>query len=226
VLPESGVANHVLPNRENGVVTMASEQGKALRSRGTAALYEAAATERQPKGQPESGPFVVSGHAVQMDDGTAPISLREITDANRPEVERLGVTSEQETYVAGVAESLVEAAAEPAACPWYRAVYAGDEPVGFVMLSDNIPDGHPEYLGPYYLWRLLIDARWQGRGIGKATLELVVAYLATRPNARTLLTSVVPGPTSPIGFYLRYGFTRTGKVADGENVLELRLDGR
>ena len=158
-----------------------------------------------------------------MDDGTGVIFLREITGANRPEVERLGVTSEQENYVAGVVESLVEAAATPAACPWYRAVYAGDEPVGFVMISDGIPDGHPEYLGPYFLWRLLIDARWQGRGFGRAALELVVEYVRTRPNASTLLTSVVPGPASPMGFYLRCGFARTGQVFDGEDVLELRL---
>jgi diamine N-acetyltransferase len=158
-----------------------------------------------------------------VDDGTGVISLREITGANRPGVERLRVTSDQENYVAGVVESLVEAAATPAACPWYRAVYVGGEPVGFVMISDGIPDGYPEYLGPYFLWRLLIDARWQGRGFGRAALELVVEYVCTRPNASSLLTSVVPGPASPMEFYLRCGFARTGQVFDGEDVLELRL---
>jgi diamine N-acetyltransferase len=151
------------------------------------------------------------------------ISLREITGANRAAVERLGVTGDQERFVAGVAESLLEAAATPAACPWFRAVYHEDEPVGFVMISDGIPDGHPEYLGPYFLWRLLIDARWQGRGFGTRALELVVDYVRTRPNARTLLTSAVPGPRSPLGFYVRYGFSRTGQVFDGEDVLELVL---
>jgi diamine N-acetyltransferase len=153
----------------------------------------------------------------------AGISLREITDANRRQIELLRVTSEQEAYVAGVEESLAEAAATPAACPWYRAVYAGDEPVGFVMISDGIPGGHPEYLGPYFLWRLLIDARLQGRGFGTAALDLVADHVRTRPDAHVLLTSVVPGPACPIGFYLRYGFARTGEVFDGEDVLELPL---
>jgi diamine N-acetyltransferase len=151
------------------------------------------------------------------------ISLREITDANRVEVELLGTTSDQGSYVAGVAESLLEAVAIPAARPWHRAVYAGHEPVGFVMISDGIPDGYPQYLGPYYLWRLLIDARRQGRGFGTAALDLVVEYVRTRPNAHALLTSVVPGPASPIGFYLQYGFSRTGEMFDGEDVLELPL---
>jgi diamine N-acetyltransferase len=160
---------------------------------------------------------------VLVKSPTSTVSLREITDANRRAVESLAVAREQEQYVAGVAASLVEAAATPAACPWYRAVYLGDEPVGFVMLSDGIPPGHPEYLGPYFLWRLLIDRRWQGRGVGSAALDLVVEHLRTRPDAETLLTSAVPGPRSPAGFYLRYGFSPTGRVFDGEQVLELPL---
>ena len=160
---------------------------------------------------------------MAVDTGPAHISLREITDANRPAVESLAVTPDQETYVAGVAESLEEAAGTPAACPWYRAVYAGDEPVGFVMLSDGIPGGFPEYLGPYFLWRLLIDARRQREGLGTAALDLALDYLRIRPGFDTLLTSVVPGPNSPIGFYLRYGFVRTGEVFGGEDVLALRV---
>ena len=154
---------------------------------------------------------------------TPRVSLREITDANRPEIELLAVSTEQEHYVTGVAESLVEAAATPGACPWYRAVYAGDDPVGFVMISDGIPDGRPEYLGPYFLWRLLIDAGRQRQGLGSAALDLVVDHVRARPAARSLLTSVVPGPASPLGFYLRYGFSQTGREFAGEEVLELRL---
>ncbi len=89
------------------------------------------------------------------------LSLREITEANRAAVEALAVYDEQTDYVAGVAESLVEAAELPDTKPWFRAVYADDEPVGFVMISDGITVDDPEYLGPYYLWRLLIDHRFQ-----------------------------------------------------------------
>jgi diamine N-acetyltransferase len=151
------------------------------------------------------------------------VTLREITTANRPDVEALAVTAEQEDYVAGVADSLLEAAETPAACPWYRAIYADELPVGFVMISDNIPPGHPEYVGPYFLWRLLVDARSQGRGYGRAALDLIVAYVRTRPGAEALLTSFVPGERSPVGFYLKYGFVLTGDVHDDEPVLKLDL---
>lgn len=152
------------------------------------------------------------------------MSLREITDTNRADVEGLSVSPEQLTYVASNTESLLEAAATPNACPWYRAVYAGDVPVGFVMISDGIPDTLPGYLGPYFLWRLMIDTRWQRQGLGRATLDLVVDYVRSRPSAQRLLSSLVPGTTaSPREFYLRYGFRLTGAWFEGEEVMDLPL---
>jgi diamine N-acetyltransferase len=151
------------------------------------------------------------------------VSLHEITSANRAAVETLTVTAVQAEYVTGVAESLVEAAETPDACPWYRAVYADDKPIGFIMISDGITVVNPRYLGPYFLWRLLIDQRYQGRGYGSAALRLVVEYVRTRPGARVLVTSVGQGPASPIGFYLRQGFRATGEVHEDELVLELDL---
>ena len=151
------------------------------------------------------------------------VGLREITPANRAAAEALTVTAVQAEYVAGVAESLVEAAETPDACPWYRALYLDDKPVGFVMISDGIRVVNPDYLGPYFLWRLLIDQRYQGRGHGSAALSLVVKHVRTRTDARVLLTSVGQGPASPIGFYLRQGFRATGQVHQGELVLELDL---
>jgi diamine N-acetyltransferase len=151
------------------------------------------------------------------------VSLREITEDNRAAVEALAVTEEQAQYVASVAESLVEAAQLPDAKPWYRAVYADDEPVGFVMISDGITVDNPEYVGPYYLWQLLVDHRFQGRGYGTATLDLVVEHIRKRPDARVLLVSHVVGPTSPVTFYQQYGFRLTGEVHDGEPILEFDL---
>jgi diamine N-acetyltransferase len=161
---------------------------------------------------------------VRVDARARNISLREISAANRGDVERLTVTPAQSRYVASVADSLDEAAVNPQARPWFRAVYSGETPVGFVMISDGIPDGHPELLGPYFLWRLLIATRWQGRGYGRAALDLVVDHVRTRADARVLLTSIQPGSTaSPRGFYLTYGFTTTGETFDGEEVLALQL---
>ena len=75
------------------------------------------------------------------------VTLREITEDNRAAVEALAVTEEQSRYVASVSRSLLDAEEYPDAMAWYRAVYADDEPVGFVMISDGITADNPEYVG-------------------------------------------------------------------------------
>jgi diamine N-acetyltransferase len=66
----------------------------------------------------------------------------------------------------------------------------------------------------------------QGRGYGRATIDAVVDYLRTRPDAHVLLTSCRSGEGSPQPFYLRYGFEKTGAVKWGEDVLSLNLGTR
>ncbi len=97
----------------------------------------------------------------------ASITLREITDDNRVAVTALHVRPDQEQFVGGVAESIAEAAETPEGNPWYRAIYDRDEPVGFVMLSWDVTPPVPGIIGPWFLWRLLIDARHQRRGHGR-----------------------------------------------------------
>ena len=153
----------------------------------------------------------------------AGVTLREITASNRADVIRIAVTPEQSEFVDGVAVSLEEAAAKPDACPWFRAIYAEETPVGFVMITDGVPPGHPEFEWPYYLWRLLIDAGHQRRGYGTAALDLFVEYVRRRPGAVELVTSVVPGEGSPMSFYERSGFHPTGGMLDREHVYVLPL---
>jgi diamine N-acetyltransferase len=52
---------------------------------------------------------------------------------------------------------------------------------------------------------------------------LIVKYFRGRPGVDALITSVGQGDGSPIEFYERYGFERTGEGSDGEVLLQLRL---
>ena len=67
-----------------------------------------------------------------------------------------------------------------------------DESVGLVMLSWNCVPDPPEVFGPWFLWRLLIDARHQRHGYGRDDVRLV-ADLVRAVGADELLTSFVPG---------------------------------
>ena len=149
------------------------------------------------------------------------VSLRALSESNRQAVEALRVSPSQERFVSSVAESLREAAAEPDGRALSWAVYADDTPVGFVMISDEV--GGPDYI-PHYLWKLLIDERYQRQGFGTATLDLVVQYFRGRPGVEVLSTSAGQGEGSPISFYERYGFVQTGEVVfDDEVLLRLKL---
>ena len=151
------------------------------------------------------------------------VTLREIADANRETVLSLAVAPAQERFVSSVAESLAEAADYPHAKPWYRAVFDGDDAVGFVMLSWNVEPQPPEIIGPWFLWKLLIDERHQGRGYGREIVQ-TVADLVRAEGATELLTSYTPGPGGPAGFYERLGFVPTGGVdPTGEIIMRLEL---
>jgi diamine N-acetyltransferase len=149
------------------------------------------------------------------------VSLRPLSESNRQAVEALRVSPRQEQFVSGVADSLQEAAEHPDAHAIYWAVYADDTPVGFVMIADEVSS--PEYF-PHYLWKLLIDQRYQRQGFGTATLDLIVDYFRRRPGVELLTTSAGQGDGSPIAFYERYGFQRTGEIVfDQEVLLQLKL---
>jgi diamine N-acetyltransferase len=149
-----------------------------------------------------------------------------VTPADRAAVIGLRRGPGQDAYLDSMAEIFDEADRESRAMPRSWAVHdaATGALVGFAMISDGIPQPMDDDLvGPYFLWKLLVDASFQGRGYGAATIDAVVAYVRARPVADVLYTSCADGPGSPRGFYLRYGFTDTGRVMWGENVLALDL---
>ncbi|GIJ45360.1 N-acetyltransferase [Virgisporangium aliadipatigenens] len=151
------------------------------------------------------------------------VQLREITDDNRDAVLALEVAPSQKRFVSEVPESLAQAARYPEAKPWYRAVYDGDTPVGFVMLSWDVVPDPPDIVGPWFLWKLFVDGRFQGRGYGREIIRIVTALIRAE-GATELLTSYVPAEDGPAGFYAKLGFVPTGEVdEDGEVITRLPL---
>jgi diamine N-acetyltransferase len=149
------------------------------------------------------------------------VTLRPITDANRRALEALTISPLQENFVTTVADSLLEAGEEPDGRAITWGVYDDDTPVGFVMISDDV--GGPGYIAQY-LWKLFIDERYQRRGYGTAALDLIVEYFRARPGVTAMWTSAGEGDGSPIPFYERYGFVRTGEVVFEQREQLLRLD--
>jgi len=157
----------------------------------------------------------------QVNRSSAPVSLREITAETVRAVTRLSVREDQQHFVASNAVSLAQALFAPEA--WYRAIYLGEEMVGFVMLFDESlrapAPGRPE-VG---VWRFMVDATYQGKGIGRAALERVIEHVRAKGIFEKLELSYVQGPGCPEAFYRALGFAPTGKIDEGEVVLALAL---
>jgi diamine N-acetyltransferase len=156
----------------------------------------------------------------------APLEFVEVTAANYRDAFRLKVRPDQERFVASNAVSIAQAHFHPEA--WFRLMVAGGTPVGFVMLEDwtAFPDNAPEdwKADPYVgLWRFMIDQRYQKQGFGARALPWLIDHARKRPGAKCMLLSFVESDGSPEPFYRRFGFERTGEIAEGEHVMRLAL---
>ncbi|MGA0894774.1 MAG: GNAT family N-acetyltransferase [Ilumatobacteraceae bacterium] len=101
--------------------------------------------------------------------------------------------------------------------PWIRGIEADGNVAGFVMVAD-VTDAHPDP----FLWRLLIDRRFQRAGLGEAAGRFVVDHFRAAGHHR-LMVSWVEGQGGPRPFYERLGFVPTGRVIDGETEAVLAL---
>jgi len=155
-----------------------------------------------------------------------PLTLEVITADTVLAITGLAVSPRQEAYVASNAVSLAEAHFNPGA--WFRAVCHAGTPVGFVMLFDPTRPGaiasDPVEPTDMVLWRLMIDRRYQRRGYGRQTLDAVRQQIPAMGRFTRLLSSCIPGPDSPEGFYLSYGFTKTGRFWERGTEAEIALD--
>lgn len=162
------------------------------------------------------------------------LRLVEITVDNYLEVLRLKVTEDQRTFVASNAVSLVQGHYHDTA--WFRAIYEGEQPVGFVMLhdprcepaevSDEKPDSDFDPAGKVaddslFIWRLMIGDGHQGRGLGRRVIA-ILTDLARRNGFSRLCLSFVEGEGGPGPFYEACGFQRSGRLIDDE--IEACLD--
>jgi diamine N-acetyltransferase len=146
---------------------------------------------------------------------TMSITLREITMENFRECLRLNVAEDQKGFVASNMYSLAEAKADGVSNPF--AIYADEEMVGFIMF-DFAPKENRGYIS-----RLMVDARFQGKGYGRAAMTEAIDRLKREPGIREIQTSFHPDNAVADALYTSLGFARTGEVVDGETVVRLRL---
>ena len=142
------------------------------------------------------------------------ITIKEITADTIWPIMNLEVTDDQRSFVAPNANSIAEAYYSRESA-WFRGIYLGDQPVGFMML--HVETEKPEY----FLWRLMIEKNHQRKSYGYQAMLQVIDHVKTLPGATELKTSYVAGEGNPSPFYYKLGFKETGEILEGEKVLKL-----
>jgi diamine N-acetyltransferase len=144
----------------------------------------------------------------------ADVELREITADTVRRVCEIAVAERQRGFVAANALSIAQAHFEPR--HWMRAICVGDEVAGFVLTKED------RQQPLFYLWRFMVDARYQRRGVGRQAMELLLDRWRGL-GAQEGVLSVVEDNHGAIAFYKSLGFRLTGELAGGELVMRLQL---
>lgn len=106
---------------------------------------------------------------------------------------------------------------------WPKAIVLDETIIGFVMLGLDNYIAKEEDWPVYFLWRFMIGGEYQGKGYGKAVLNMLVDKCKAE-NIRYLYVSSTKYDPMPYEMYIKYGFVDTGEVDDGEQVLKLKIE--
>lgn len=131
------------------------------------------------------------------------IEIKELNEENWYACCGLEVAEEQKQYMEPNAVSIAQSKFEPALKPF--AIYAGENIVGFLMYNSV-----PEELDAYWIYRIMVDKRFQGKGIGKAASNLMMDEMATSLNTEKIAVGYHPENRDAHHLYGSLGFLDNG----------------
>ena len=162
------------------------------------------------------------------------IHLKKINNENVWDVLGLKLKREQKHFLAPNYISLSQAyAAIGSECKAFPfAIYNDNKVIGFLMIGYNISaiydkDHTPPtvYKNNYYLWRLMIDKRYQKKGYGTEVVKLALDFIRAWPcgEAEYCALSYEPENEVAIKWYHSMGWVENGETDSEEVVCVLKL---
>jgi len=141
------------------------------------------------------------------------IEFREITKENFWECVELSVSKEQTDFVTSNAISIAQSKVHPECIP--LAVYDNDIMVGFLMYCIDEDDGE------YWIYRMMVDEKYQSKGYGKQILEKLLGLIKQDRTRNKIFLGVHKESIHAVKLYKRFGFYFTGQVCGNEHIMRL-----
>ncbi len=149
--------------------------------------------------------------------------LRPVTIQNWEALIQLKVRDDQRGFVASNLYSIAQAQfGEEFEGHWDLhpfGIYAGEEPVGFVMYGFNFDC--PAYEA--FIIRLMVDQNRQGKGYGRSGMEKVLEVLRADERIHAVGISYEPHNEAARKLYASLGFVETGRIVEEETEAVLKL---
>ena len=164
------------------------------------------------------------------------ITLEKITYKNYIDVcWRLKVSRKQKNFVASNNNSLAEAYVAltngGTALPF--AICNNKKPIGFLMIGYSVveeeieEDDDPKFIEmarkSYFIWRFMIDKRYQRKGYGRKAMQLALNYIRTLPcgPAESIWLSYEPENEVAKKLYSSFGFVEFPEFYNGREGEEI-----
>lgn len=141
------------------------------------------------------------------------IHLKAIDENNYRECMRLKVKEEQLEYVENGNYVALAKAYVYRDTVFPYAVYNDNEIIGFIQYR------HMEELGNYLIDKIMIKAKWQGKGYGTKLMKLVINILMDESKYRKLCLAVHVDNINALNLYKKLGFKQVEEEEEKEIVL-------
>ncbi len=141
------------------------------------------------------------------------IILKEVNEKNFWDVIDLKVKDEQKDFVTSNAVSLGQAYVQKELIP--LAIYNDETLVGFIMYCIDKEDNE------YWIYRLMIDEKYQGKGYSKLALNEILVKIKADKKHHKIFLGLHIDSTNALNLYKNLGFKFDGRVFGSEHIMIL-----
>lgn len=145
------------------------------------------------------------------------VSFLKINGNTIDDIIDLAVEESQKHLIANNAEWLAEASFNDDSISY--GIYFDNKPAGLISLIDpRILDTFDEHFQKdhLYVWRVMIDHRFQGKGLGNQAINFSKQYASIVGLKGVSLTTMDKEKGNALSIYQKLGFTPTGRRLDDE----------